>query len=83
MKSFQMDLPDELLLTLKQTPAEFSRQLRMAAVPKLYELGKLSSGRAAELAGMPRVAFLQAPGGYGVPIFELTKEELARDFETA
>ena len=32
----------------------------MAAAVKLFELGKLSSGRAAQLAGMTRVEFLLA-----------------------
>jgi len=55
----------------------------MAAAAKLYELGKLSSGRAADLAGLSRVRFLQALGQYGVPIFDLTEEELAQDLRNA
>ena len=38
----------------------------MLAAVKLYELGRLSSGRAAELAGMPRVEFLLALQRYKV-----------------
>ena len=34
----------------------------MAAAAKLYEMGKMSSGRAAELAGMSRIQFLQNYG---------------------
>jgi predicted HTH domain antitoxin len=55
----------------------------MAAAAKLYELGKLSSGRAADLAGLPSVSFLQIPERYGVPIFEVTEEELAQDVRHA
>ena len=55
----------------------------MAAAAKLYELGKLSSGRAAALAGIPRVSFLQALARYGVPIFEITEEELEQDLRHA
>ncbi len=40
--------------------------MRTLAAVKLYELGRLSSGRAAELAGMPRVEFLLALGRYKV-----------------
>jgi predicted HTH domain antitoxin len=32
--------------------------MKMLAAVKLYELGRLSSGRAAELAGISRVEFL-------------------------
>ena len=46
---------------------------------KLYELGKLSSGRAAELAGVTRVEFLLALGRYQGSPFALDAETLAQD----
>ena len=83
MPTIQIELPDDVLLSLKETPEGLSKMIRMAAAAKLYELGKLSSGRAADLAGLPRVSFLQALGQYGVPIFTLTEEELAQDLRNA
>ena len=83
MPTIQIELPDEVLLSLKETPEGLAKMIRMAAAAKLYELGKLSSGRAADLAGLPRVSFLQALGQYGVPIFALTEEELAQDLRNA
>jgi len=77
------ELPDEVLLSLKETPESLTKVIRMAAAAKLYELGKLSSGRAADLAGLSRVRFLQALGQYGVSIFDLTEEELAQDLRNA
>jgi predicted HTH domain antitoxin len=83
MKTIQIDLPDEILLALKETPEGLSREIRMAAAARLYELGKLSSGRAAALAGISRVSFLQGLARYGVPIFEITEEELEQDLRHA
>jgi len=40
-------------------------------------------GRAAELAGMSRVSFLQSLQKYGASIFDMTKEELERDYQNA
>jgi len=83
MPTIQIELPDEVLLALQETPEGLSRVIRMAAAAKLYELGKLSSGRAADFAGLPRVSFLQALERYGVSIFEVTEEELAQDVRHA
>ena len=83
MPTIQIDLPDEVLLALKETPEGLSQMIRMAAAAKLYELGKLSSGRAAELAGIPRVSFLQQLGRYGVSTFDLTEDELVQDLHNA
>jgi predicted HTH domain antitoxin len=53
-----IDIPEKILLAEKADEIGFSRELRMLAAVKLYELGRLSSGRAAELADMTRVEFL-------------------------
>ncbi len=83
MEKIVLEIPEEILISLKETPSELSRDIRMLAAVKLYEMGKLSSGRAAQLAGIPRVSFLQSLSRYGVSIISLTPEELKRDLENA
>ncbi|HEY4592275.1 MAG TPA: UPF0175 family protein, partial [Thermoanaerobaculia bacterium] len=61
-----IDVPEAVLLAEKTDEVSFARELRMLAAVKLYELGRLSSGRAAELAGMSRVEFLLSLGRYKV-----------------
>lgn len=72
-------LPD----ILHQTPAEFEQQARMAMAVKLYEMKKLSSGMAAELAGMDRISFLLRLPDYGVPVIDLDEDELRADIDHA
>lgn len=83
MEKIILEIPEEILISLKETPTELSRDIRMLAAVKLYEMGKLSSGRAAQLAGIPRVSFLQSLSRYSVSMFELTHEELKQDYENA
>ncbi len=53
-----IDIPETVFLSDGIDEATFAQDLRVLAAVKLYELGRLSSGRAAELADMSRVEFL-------------------------
>ena len=64
---------------MKTGPEQLGQELRLAAAMKLYELGRLSSGAAAELAGIPRVLFLTTLADYGVDTFRLTRQELEQE----
>ena len=76
MSEITMSIPDRSLLAMKVTAQEAAGELRLAAAMKLYELGRLSSGAAAELAGIPRCLFLTKLADYGIDSFRLTAEEL-------
>lgn len=79
-RSVTLQIPEKVLLAEKTDEVAFARELSMLAAVKLYELGRLSSGRAAELAGMSRVRFLRSLGKYRVfPLeAELAELEAAR-----
>lgn len=74
--SVTVSVPEKVLLAEKADEISFALELSMLAAVKLYELGRLSSGRAAELAGMSRVRFLNSLGRYRVFPMEAELREL-------
>jgi predicted HTH domain antitoxin len=83
MSQIILSIPDETLLALRLTPEQLGAELRLAAAIKMYELGRLSSGAAARLAGIPQVVFLTKLADYGVDTFRLTQEQLEREIRLA
>ncbi len=75
--------PEELLLSLKESPEEFEAEARLLLAMKLYELGRVSTGTAARLAGMSRVAFMFALGRFGLSPIGVEPGELAEDAANA
>ena len=71
-----IEVPEKVLLAEKMDATAFGQELRMLAAVKMYELGRLTSGRAAELAGMSRVGFLLALRQYKVFALSAELEEL-------
>lgn len=69
------------------TKGELEHHIRLMAALKMFELGKVSSGKAAELAGMSKIEFLEACSRYKVSVFnyppEEVEEELKKDMEEA
>ncbi|MCP2728564.1 UPF0175 family protein [Limnofasciculus baicalensis] len=83
MYQLTLNIPEETALALKLDPDKLRNEVLLAAAMKLYELGKLSSGAAANLAGIPRVLFLSKLADYGVNTFNLTEAELSEDLANA
>ncbi|HDP89685.1 MAG TPA: UPF0175 family protein [Thioalkalivibrio sp.] len=79
MVQFTIELPETVFSALRQTPATFVREMRLASAIKWYELGQLSQSKAAEVAGVSRQEFLQSLARYNVSPFQVTSEELAEE----
>ena len=87
MAQVTLEYPDDLESAVQTTPEEMNAQIRLMAALKMFELGKMSAGKAAELAGLSRVEFLETCGRYRVSVFnyplEDLKAELQADLEAA
>ncbi len=83
MHTVTLTIPDETLQALQTTPDKLSQEMLLVVAVKLYELGRLSSGAAANLAGIPRTVFLSKLGDYGVDTFHVSEAELIEDLANA
>ncbi|MFC1707054.1 UPF0175 family protein [Planctomycetota bacterium] len=81
MNPVTIDIPEDYLLASGQSREDFVREAKFLLALKLFELGRLSSGRAAGLCGMSRVDFLLAVGRMGIAVADLDPEEVDREFE--
>ena len=73
MKTLTIQLPDTIDLSDKEA------QVALAA--KLYELGKLTLGQAAEMAGSSKETLIEQLADYGVSFFNYSVDELEQDVE--
>jgi predicted HTH domain antitoxin len=80
LRTLTIEYGDDILVGLGLSPDQFSQEARFLLAAKLYELGKLTSGQAARLAGKDRVEFLLSLTKVGIPVSNLTAEET--DVET-
>lgn len=68
---------------LRLAPAEFAREMRIAAAVQWYAQGIVSQGKAAELADLTRAEFLQELYRRKVPACQVTPDELAGEIHGA
>jgi predicted HTH domain antitoxin len=76
MSPRQVELDPELVGLLHQMDRPVEQTVHELIVLELYRRSVISSGKAAELLAMPRVAFIQYASKLGIPYFDMTKEEL-------
>jgi predicted HTH domain antitoxin len=76
-----IELPEGAFSALRKKPADFGKEMRLAAAVKWYEMGIISQAKAAEIAGLTRGEFLRALERFEVSPFQTSPQDLAEELE--
>jgi predicted HTH domain antitoxin len=79
MTTLTIELPDEVYETLRRSPTEIQKDVRLAAAIRWYAQGLISQERAAAIAGLDRTDFLMALAREKVDAFHVDLDQLARE----
>ena len=79
VKKMELTVAEDILMALNEKPAEFLKNMRTFAAVKFFELGKLSLGKAAELAEMSKLDFIELLSKHGISVYNYPPEELEED----
>lgn len=79
MAQVVFDFPPSVFSALRKAPAEFASEMRLAAAIHWYSQGRISQGKAAEIAGVSRAEFLEELFRRKIPAIQVTEEELAEE----
>jgi len=83
MTQVLVQIPEATPVALGVSPERLGDALLLAAAVQWFESGKLSSGAAAELAGLSKPAFMERLKDFGVPAFRQTGDELREECANA
>ena len=75
MKIIQLNIPDSVDLN--------DREAKMVLASRLYEIGKLSIGQAAEMVGLSKRTFMELLKDYNVSLINHPASELDNDLTNA
>lgn len=83
MPTLSIPYSDDLLIATGQSPEGLEAELRVLLAVKLFEMGRLSLGKAAEFAGVGKIAFMDDLARNRVPVINLEDDQLQDEFRDA
>ena len=83
MSRVTIEVPDDLLIALRERPTEFAHEARLVTALHYLREKRLSLGQAARLAGMNRLDFIDAAAACGFAAFDLSSDAAAEEVTAA
>jgi len=83
MVTLTIEMPEEALSALRETPERFAAELRFAAAVQWYHGGRISGSKAAQVAGMTRLEFLDELARRKLDVAKIDLDQLRREIADA
>lgn len=77
MHALSLPYPDDLLVTSGKTPQALEEELALLLAAKLFEIRRLSLGKAAEFCRMSKLRFMFELGRLQIPVINLDDDQIA------
>ena len=79
MNTISFTFPKDVFSALRMSPQEFAQEMRVAAAVQWYAQGIVSQGKAAEIAGLSRAAFIDQLHARRIPVVQVSLEEIREE----
>lgn len=83
MKTLTIPYDEGLLLLIGKEPEEFEKEARFLLSLKLFELRRISAGKASELSGLSKPEFILQTSRLGIPVVDPDDDQLEAEFQNA
>ncbi len=81
MHTLSIPYSDDLLITSGKPPQVLEEELRFLLAVKLFELHRLSIGKAAEFCAMDKLRFMFELGRLQVPVMNLDDDQIVDELQ--
>lgn len=83
MTAITIEVPIDAFAVLNRSPRELGQEMRLAAAMLWYTQGRISHEKAAQFAGISRIALIDALAATKLPAFYVDMDELKEEVEGA
>ncbi len=82
-EKIEIDLPQDIIFVMRgmEKPEDVKRKMKMALAMLLFQEKSISLGKAAELADVNRVRFMDVLKEHGLPSYEYSEQDFEKDWD--
>ncbi|MDA8052847.1 MAG: UPF0175 family protein [Deltaproteobacteria bacterium] len=77
-----LELPEDITALLNEDAQNLADDIKLMAIIKMYEIGKISLGKAAEFLKLNEIDFMKILGEYQIPAIDYSPRELDEELKT-